>query len=155
MLALRAALKQAVDPGKSCADAIRDIQCPNMKICPTASRAGNIERCYQIAGSDPSNAGAAVDNITAAVSSQANGLNRLIGSCCKLRLFEHGETGEQAGEARRPQRNERLCRLPTLSLQDAHRVMADAVDGKDSAISSADEARQQRRAVLDSAIMIE
>jgi hypothetical protein len=106
-------------------------------------------------GSDLFNGGAAADIIPAAVTSQAGALNRLIGGCRKLRLFECRQAREQAGETRRPQRNERLRRQPTLSFQDAHRVMTYAVDGKDSAISSADEARQQRRAVLDSAIMIE
>src|SRR5262249_900229 len=43
----------------------------------------------------------------------------------------------------------------TLSLQAAHCVVTDAVDGKHSTISSADEAWQQRHAVLNPAIMIE
>jgi hypothetical protein len=88
------------------------------------------------------------------IASQTIGLNELI-SYHKLPLFERRQATQQAGGTRCPQRNERLRRLPTLSLQDADCVMTYAVDGKDGAISSADEARQQRRAVLDSAIMIE
>ena len=63
--------------------------------------------------------------------------------------------GQQAGEACGSQRSVALAHHPAQPLDGRRRVMADAVNGEEDVISTANEAGQQSRAVLDTTVVMQ
>ena len=63
--------------------------------------------------------------------------------------------GQQARETCGSQRSVALAHHPAQPLDGRRRVMADAVNGEEDVISTANEAGQQSRAVLDTTVVMQ